>query len=977
MHIRKDIWRKIILAFGVLVLVILMFQWFVRRNEQRILAQNAAYVAEAADHTTVTVEFFLDRAQDSLDTIACMLEENMTSGVVDESILVKIIDTTTFSYIGLIDSEGVNDSLTPGTPIYVGDRDYFPLGMEGKSGVATLTDSRATEDPLLILFYTPLHYEGKVVGVLVGYFERERVRDIIHTTYFGEEASTYLCMTDGVVLADSVPNNASMDVDNVLESFYAQPEFAGEEDARLLVAAFANKASQGITYQGTYGTGNAYVTKLPNYDLMLFQTFPSSANHAMVESANQAGIRLEVGLVLVFLFYILFLLLNDLFQRRRLISEKDQELQYRDQMFSVLSQNSEDIYILFDLDALRADYVSPNIQRLAGLEADQVKSDLRSLLTTMIDGGAILTPEELRAIPMGTSQQLETELLHLETQERRWYRETLYHTTVQGADRYVLVLSDRTNDQKMKETLENALETARSANQAKSNFLSNMSHDIRTPMNAIVGFATLLNKDADQPEKVREYTQKISASSQHLLNLINDVLDMSKIESGKTTLNVAPFSLPELLERANAIVTPQARAKKQHYEMQLRGEVPELLLGDELRVSQILVNLLSNAVKYTDVGGRIEFLVQGFERSDSGSAQLRFEVKDNGMGMSKEFLSQIFDPFTRETNSVINTIQGTGLGMPITKNLVELMGGTIDVQSQPGEGSTFTVELEFSVPEQLRNREFWESNRISRALVVDDEEYICLTVRAQMEDTGVQVDYATDGQTAVDMAASAYREQRGYDVILLDWKMPGMDGVETAKRIRDYAGPEVPILVLTAFDWSEIEHDARSVGINAFLSKPFFRTNFQHTIHTLRSQEASVKLEEMPLEGMRFLAAEDNDLNAEILEELLTMVGARCERVTDGKEAFELFQRSQPGEYDMILMDVQMPVMNGYEATRAIRSCDHPMAKVIPIVAMTANAFAEDVKNALDAGMSAHVSKPVDLKELTKTLLQLKESQDR
>ena len=974
MHISKDIWRKIALALAVLTFVILMFRVFVTRNERRILAQNAAYVAEAAEHTTLQTEIFLNRSQDSLDTVAYLFEQNMTSPEVDESILTPIVDTSSFSYVGLVDADGVNHTIL-GQPLNLSDRSYYQLGMQNQSGIDVVTDSHTTED-VLVLFYTPLHYEGKVIGVLIGYFEKDRLKDIFHTTYFGEEASTYLCLPDGQVVAASIPGGGST-IANILDSFFARPEHVGEEDAALLAEAFANRTAQGITYQGTYGTGNAYVTKLAGYDLMLFQTFPSGANRTMVESANQAGILLEAGLVLIFFIYILYLLLSGRHQRRRLVSEKDRELQYRDQLFSLLSQNSEDIYVLFDLDTKRSEYVSPNIQRLIGLDAEAVKADLYALVNVMSESSSIMATQDLRAIPVGSSIQQERAMLHQETQERRWYRETVYHTAFRGSDRFVLVLSDRTNDQKMKQTLENALETARSANQAKSNFLSNMSHDIRTPMNAIAGFATLLNKDADQPEKVREYTQKISASSQHLLSLINDVLDMSKIESGKTTLNVASFSLPGLLERVNTIIAPQAQAKKQRYEMQLRGEVPELLLGDELRVGQILVNLLSNAVKYTNAGGRIDFLVQGFERTNVNSVHLCFEVKDNGIGMSQEFLGQIFDPFTRETNSVINTIQGTGLGMTITRNLVHLMGGTIAVQSKLGQGSTFTVELEFVVPEQLRNREFWEINKISRALVVDDEEDICLAVLAQMEGTGVQVDYTTDGQTAVDMAASAYREQRGYDVILLDWKMPGMDGVETAKRIRDYAGPEVPILVLTAFDWGEIEHDARSAGINAFLSKPFFRTNFQHTIHTLRSQEASARLDEMPLEGMRFLAAEDNDLNAEILEELLSMAGARCERVFDGKEALERFLRSQPGEFDMILMDVQMPVMGGYEATRAIRACDHPLAKTIPIVAMTANAFAEDVKNALDSGMNAHVSKPVDLDELTRTLLLLKENKDR
>ena len=968
MHI-SDLWRKIILALAVLVFVILMFQLFVQRNEQRILEQNAAFVAETAEHTMEQVDLFLDRAQDSLATIGYLLERDMTSPQVDESILPALLDMTSFSYIGFVDSEGLNHSLRE-EPVSVADRDYFHQGMRGLSGMQVLMDSRATVDPIVVLFYTPVRYEDEIVGILVGYFERERLEQTLHTTYFGEQASSYLCLPGGTVIADSIPENGSA-VNNILESYYAMPEVVGEEGVKQLTQALQDKDSFGITYQGVNGIGNAYVTNLSDHGLVLFQTVPSRANTTIMENANRSGIYLEAGLVMVFLIYIVFLLINDRFQRRAIISEKDQELQYRDQLFSLLSQNSEDIYVLCDLDSLHTEYVSPNIQRLIGLEPEVVKNDLRALMAVMAEGRALLSVEEMKNIPVGDSREMEINLLHQETKERRWYRETLYHADFQGGDRYVLALSDRTRDQKMKETLENALEAARTANEAKSNFLANMSHDIRTPMNAIVGFSMLLNKDADDPEKVREYTQKISASSQHLLSLINDVLDMSKIESGKTSLTVVPFSVPELLDRVNTIIAPQARAKKQDYEMHLKGEVPELLLGDELRIVQILVNLLSNAVKYTDVGGKILFLVQRLERASAGSARLRFVIQDNGMGMSEEFLGKIFDPFVRETNSVVNSIQGTGLGMPITKNLVDLMGGTIDVKSVQGEGSTFTVELEFSVPEQLRTKEFWELNRISRALVVDDEEDICLTVQAQMADTGVEVDYATDGETAVAKSAEAYHGGQGYDVILLDWKMPGMDGVETAKRIRGYAGEDVPILVLTAFDWSEIESDARAAGINAFLAKPFFRSNFQHTIQTLRGTEQTA-IEETPLEGMHFLIAEDNEINAEILEEMLSMVGATCERACDGQEAFEMFGRSEPGKYDMILMDVQMPIMNGYAATQAIRGSDHPLAKTIPVVAMTANAFAEDVKNAMDAGMDAHVAKPVDLDEVIKILLRLK-----
>lgn len=528
-----------------------------------------------------------------------------------------------------------------------------------------------------------------------------------------------------------------------------------------------------------------------------------------------------------------------------------------------------------------------------------------------------------------------------------------------------------------KESAEEAFRIAEEANQAKSSFLSNMSHDIRTPMNAIVGFAALLARDADNADKVREYARKITSSSQHLLGLINDILDISKIEAGKTTLNLSDENLVELIENIDSIIRPQMKAKKHTFEVFSKDLRHEQVVMDKLRLNQILLNLLSNAVKYTPDGGHVTLTVQELPQHSRQFAHFRFVVEDNGYGMSEEYVQVIFQAFTREEDSITNKIQGTGLGMAITKNLVDLMGGNISVRSRKGAGSAFTVDLQLYISEQAMDHEFWEKNGITKILVVDDEEVVCGHIQAAMENIGVRTEYALDGHTAVGMVKQSEQKGCPYDVVLLDWKMPGMDGVEAAGRIRQAVSRKIPILVLTGYDWGEIEEEARKAGVDAFLQKPFFLTSFRQKVDLVLNHESAREenQEQSILYGMHVLVAEDNEINAEILSELLDMSGATCEVFENGQLAAEAFGCSEPGQYQMILMDVQMPVMNGYEATKAIRESGHPLAQGIPIIAMTANAFAEDIRDALKAGMNAHVSKPVDMLVLEKTVRNVMEGQ--
>lgn len=519
--------------------------------------------------------------------------------------------------------------------------------------------------------------------------------------------------------------------------------------------------------------------------------------------------------------------------------------------------------------------------------------------------------------------------------------------------------------------LAEALQAAQHANRSKTMFLSNMSHDIRTPMNAVLGFTTLLDRDADKPEKVREYTKKITASGLHLLSLINDVLDVSKIESGKVVLNLAEFELNDLMSSIDAIIRPMAAEKSQRFTIEAKDIKHEYLIGDETRINQVLINLLSNAVKYTPEGGNIWLRVIGLRQRSDKFEHIRIEVEDNGYGMTSEYLETIFDAFTRAENSTTNKVQGTGLGMAITKNIVELMGGTIDVSSEVGKGSIFIVDWEFRIPEDQRDRVFWEKVNISRVLIVTRNPSDRNSIPVLTRDTSISVDFAENGEDAVMMMSGGE-----YQMVILDWDDPEIGGLNTAQNLRN-ALPVSGLLLLMVSQGNDTEsaQEALKLGNTGVLCKPFFLAALKNKVsEILKNSDDSDKESgtdsESSLEGLNFLAAEDNDINAEILGEILNMNGASSVIVENGKIALERFESSYEGEFDAILMDVQMPVMNGYDATRAIRALKRPDAATIPIIAMTANAFAEDEREALNSGMNVHIAKPIDITLLKKAIRQ-------
>lgn len=657
-----------------------------------------------------------------------------------------------------------------------------------------------------------------------------------------------------------------------------------------------------------------------------------------------------------------------LWQIRR---NKAREVYYREALFANISANLDSAFLIYEKKNRRTVFVSANVKRLLGLDRKWIGEDAGRLF----DWCNIAKEDPLRAAFLdGTMEQAAVRQVCVENELGEKARYIRLELIPADLDQEIAVLNDVTRDMDIQRSLEDAMGRVEAASRAKDEFLSSMSHDIRTPLNGVIGMTAIAASHLNEPKRVKDCLTKINEASAHLLHLINEVLDMSRIESGRMDLSNEPFNPAKLLQEVLGINYPGLQQKNQTVKTHIHLMEHEDVIGDPMQFKRIMTNLLSNAIKYTPSGGVITVSLREKPSELLGYGCYEMTVQDNGIGMSREFQKRLFIPFEREEDVRISRIQGTGLGMSIVKNIVSLMMGDIQVESEKGKGTTFRVTVNLRLDKQSTK----QGGQLADlpVLVVDDDVVICETVTEMLSDIGMIGEWADNGGEAVEKVVQRRQKGADYTAVLLDWKMPGMDGVETARRIREKVGTKVPIIILTAYDWSEIETQARDAGVDAFLSKPIYKSKLAWKMEEIvTGKTETMELQELNSDsvippGKRVLLAEDNDLNMEIAVELLRTMGIAAECTEDGQAAAETFAASQPGTYDLILMDIQMPRMNGYEAARTIRGLDRPDSRTVPIVAMTADAFAKDVQAAYAAGMNEHLAKPISVEQLAKIVKQ-------
>ena len=825
--------------------------------------------------------------------------------------------------------------------------------------------------PQMLAFICPEtqgSYRGFAYDAIAIAYYNDAVLKLLDNSAFEGNASNYVIYPDGRVIIDNSVNRKET-VYNFIAMLREHSDLS-EKQVLALSDAFAQGSSGnmrvtlgGISYYLVYEG-----TAVQNWTML--GLVPVRVVNAGLDKLWFHTIQIVAGITVGIAVLVILMIVR---RGHANLRRKNTEISYRDELFKKLSLNVDDVFLMLDAETAKVDYVSPNIERLLGIPWKEARQDARVLAALHPKDSPDRDKNYLEGLLSGQQREWDDEYAHLETGERRWFHIVAMGSDVEGRTKHILVMSDRTADKQVNQALSDAVAAAETANRAKSTFLSNMSHDIRTPMNAIIGFTTLAISNIDDKDRVKDYLTKTLASSNHLLSLINDVLDMSRIESGKIHLEEVEVNLSDVLHDLKTIVSGQIYAKQLELYMDAMDVTDEDVYCDKTRLNQILLNLLSNAIKFTPAGGTVSVRVRQLAGQVRGCGQYEFRIKDNGIGMSPEFAKKIFEPFERERTSTVSRIQGTGLGMAITKNIVDMMGGTIEVQTAQGKGSEFIIRVPLRVQAEHRPVEKIVELEGLKALVVDDDFNTCDSVTKMLVKVGMRAEWTLSGKEAVLRARQSIEMSDVYHAYIIDWRLPDMNGIEVTRQIRSL-NDDTPIIILTAYDWSDIEVEAKAAGVTAFCSKPMFLSDLRETLMRALGQKLTDAPQELlpeknaDFKDRHILLVEDNELNREIAQEILREYGFRVDTAENGEVAVEKVSTAAPGSYDLVLMDVQMPVMDGYTATRKIRALDDPARAKLPILAMTANAFDEDRRNALESGMNGFLSKPIVIGDLVQEL---------
>ena len=738
----------------------------------------------------------------------------------------------------------------------------------------------------LLVFATPrAHgiYQGFEYDAIAIAYENSDIIDVLDISAFNGNAQSFIVHPDGRVVVDHsfeswgnvynffgvLRENSDMsekEINKLSEKFKA-----GRTDAMLVNL-------DGRSYYLVY-------EKSDIQDWMFLGLVQADIVNASMNSLQRSTMLLVGMIVLCIAAFFIILIIQ---KSRASLRRKDTEILYRDELFQKLSMNVDDVFLMLDAKTYEADYVSPNVEKLLGFTVEQIRKDIYVLGKLHPWDSENLKKNYLKGIQTSEQKEWDFEYVHQKTGERRWFHIVAMGSEVNRKKKYILVMSDRTSDRSMNQALSEAVRAAETANRAKSNFLSNMSHDIRTPMNAIIGFTTLAVSNIDDKKRVRDYLGKILSSSNHLLSLINDILDMSRIESGKIHLEETEVSLSDVLHDLKTIISGQIHAKQLELYMDAMDVTNEDVYCDKTRLNQVLLNLLSNAVKFTPAGGTVSVRIRQCPGTQKGSGLYEIRVKDNGIGMSQEFVKKIFSPFERERTSTVSRTQGTGLGMAITKNIVNMMGGTIEVHTEQGKGTEFIVRLPFRIQSEHQRIEKIAELEGLKALVVDDDFNTCDSVTKMLVRVGMRSEWTLSGKEAVLRARQSMELGDAFHAYIIDWRLPDMNGIEVTRQIRSL-GDDTPIIILTAYDWSDIEVEARAAGVTAFCAKPMFMSDIRNTLMSAIGQKLAedtiLPSVDSDFRGRCILLVEDNELNSEIAVEILNEYGFLVDTAENGVEA--------------------------------------------------------------------------------------------